>query len=344
MKSDPQSQSESENIRSEIDSTRNRMDETIDELGNRFQGRHLIDEVVGFFRRGDSDGEVGEWREKITRSANAVADSVKAHPVPLLMIGAGIAWLVYENRSSVRRSSWDDARGFDAMSEDYSPSDYESYVPPGSEGTYAAGEATEDFEGAEGESVASKAREKLSAAGSRAREKMSDLKERGREQLGAARERVADLGHRAQERGREIYGKTRERVVTTADQHPLEVGIGLLALGVIAGMAIPTPEAVTRRLSPAGDKLREASSGLLEKGKRVARAAGQAAKVEAKTQGLTLERVREQARAVGEKAEEAAANTARQEGLPVGGNTGNAAANKPTGAPSAGSTTPPRPV
>jgi hypothetical protein len=155
---------------------------------------------------------------------------------------------------------------------------------------------------------------------------------------------VADLGHRAQERGRELYGKTRERVVTTADQHPLEVGIGLLALGVIAGMAIPTPEAVTRRLSPAGDKLREASSGLLEKGRRVARAAGEAAKVEAKTQGLTLERVREQARAVGEKAEEAAANTARQEGLPVSGTSGNATGNKPTGVSPAGSSTPPRPV
>ena len=337
MKSD--AQSESEAIRSEIDSTRGRMDETIDELGDRFRGRHLIDEVVGFFRRSDSDDEVGEWREKISRSANAVADSVKAHPVPLLMIGAGIAWLVYENRSSARRSNWDESRGFDAMSEDYAPSDYEGYTGAQSEGTYATGESTEDFEGAEGTSGMAKAKEKLSAAGSRVREKMSDLTERGREQLGSARERVTDLGHRAQERSRELYGRTRERVVTTADQHPLEVGIGLLALGVIAGMAIPTPEAVTRRLSPAGEKLREASSDLVEKGKRVARAAGQAAKVEAKTQGLTLERVREQARAVGDKAEEAAANTARQEGLPVGGN----ATSKQAGTPPASGSTQPRP-
>lgn len=338
MKPDPYS--ESETLRSEIDSTRGRMDETIDELENRFRGRHLIDEVVGFFRRGDRDAEVGEWREKITHSANTVVDSVKAHPVPLLMIGAGIAWLVYENRSRARRSSLDESRGFDAMAEDYSSAGEEDYRAPRAEGSFAAGESVEHFEEGEGTSMASQAREKISSLGSEAREKVSALKERGREKLGSARERVADLGHRAQERSRQIYGKTRDRVVTTADQHPLEVGIGLLALGVIAGLAIPTPPAVTRRLAPAGNKLREASSDLVEKGKRVARAAGEAAKVEAKTQGLTLERVRDQARAVGQKAGEAAAETARQEGLPAGGS---ATGNQQPATPPAGSSAAPKP-
>jgi ElaB/YqjD/DUF883 family membrane-anchored ribosome-binding protein len=312
----PQDNPESETLRSEIDSTRGKMDETIDALENRLHGRHLIDEVVGFFRRGDHSGEVSEWREKLSRTAETVVDSVKAHPVPLIMIGAGIAWLAYENRRGSRRSS--DQDDFSYPTEDYSASDFET--EQGSVGmgeTYATGESTEEPSG-ESDTLAGRTKEKLSSLGQKAREKASDLGERTRQTLGSARERVADVSRRTADRSREIYGKTRETVSRTADRHPLELGIGLLALGVIAGMAIPTPETLTRKLAPAGNKLRETGTDLLQKGKRVAQAATEAARAEAKTQGLTLDRVREQASAVGHRASEAAADAAKQEGLPVG--------------------------
>jgi ElaB/YqjD/DUF883 family membrane-anchored ribosome-binding protein len=316
---------ESDALRSEIDSTRGRMDETIDKLENRLQGRHLVDEIVGFFRRSDSSGEVSQWKQKVSDSASSVADSVKAHPLPLLMIGAGIGWLIYQNRSSssTRSMSSEDMRNYDYSGEDYPSGDYETY------GSSSAGVGDYGSEGSTGSGLASKAselgsqaKEKLSSLGSQAREKVSGLSDRGREKLGAAKERVSEMGHQAQQRGRELYGRTRERVVTTADQHPLEVGIGFLALGVIAGMAIPTPQVVSRRLSPVAGRLREASSELIQKGKRVAQAATEAAKVEAKTQGLTLERVRDQAGSVAQKAGEAAKETAQQEGLSTGGVTG----------------------
>ena len=173
--------------------------------------------------------------------------------------------------------------------------------------------------GSSASSVAGKAKEKLAGISSQAREKVSDLTERGREKLGAAREKASQLGQDAKERGRQLYGRTREQVVNTANQHPLELGIGFLALGVIAGMAIPTPDVVTRRLNPAADKLRQAGTDLVQKGKRVAQAATEAAKAEAKTQGLTLDRVRDQASAVAQRAGEAAKDTARQEGMTTGG-------------------------
>ncbi|MEO7599870.1 MAG: hypothetical protein ABIV50_13115 [Opitutus sp.] len=314
---------ESDALRSEIDSTRGRMDDTIDALENRLQGRHLVDEIVGFFRRSDSSGEASQWKQKITDSAGSVVDSVKAHPLPLLMIGAGIGWLIYQNRSnsSSRAMSSGGGRNYDYTG--YLSDDYETY---GSASSGPEGSGSEGSSGSSGSGLADKAaelgsqaKEKLSSLGNQAREKVSDLSSRGKEKLGAAGERVSQLGHEAQKRGRELYGRTRERVVTTADQHPLEVGIGFLALGVIAGMAIPTPQVVTRRLRPVGARLREASSDLVEKGKRVAEAATQAAKVEAKSQGLTLERVRDQASAVAKKAGTAAKETAEQEGLPTGG-------------------------
>jgi hypothetical protein len=94
----PQPELESETLRSEINTTRHRMDGTIDALGNRLEGRHLVDELLGFFR--GRAGDAGRVREKITRSAetavHSVVDTVKAHPLPVIVAGAGIAWLVYE--------------------------------------------------------------------------------------------------------------------------------------------------------------------------------------------------------------------------------------------------------
>jgi len=284
------------------------MDETIDQLENRLHGRHLIDEIVGFFRRGDDNSQMGEWREKISRSAESVVDSVKAHPVPILMIGAGIAWLIYENRSSTRRLTAEERRNLDYTGEDYAPGDYESYgSATAGAGEYPAKASSDESLTEKASSLAGQAKEKLSSLGTQAREKASEVTERGREKI-----------QQAQQRSREFYEKTRERVVTTTNQHPLEIGLGFLALGVIAGMAIPTPPVVIRRLQPAAGKLREASSELVEKGKRVAQAATRAAKAEAKTQGLTVERVREKAGAVEQRAGEAATETARQEGMTAG--------------------------
>src|SRR3954470_4420051 len=109
-------------IRSDIDQTRQRMDDTMDEIGNRLQGRHLLDEILGLFRgNGNADGEGGggsELREKISRTAsnaaNSVMQTVKENPLPALVIGAGIAWMLYESRKDKGR----DASAYDTSDED----------------------------------------------------------------------------------------------------------------------------------------------------------------------------------------------------------------------------------
>src|ERR1043166_4172936 len=94
---------ETDAIRSEIDTTRRRMDQTIDALGQRLKGRHLLDEVIGFFRPKDGSSAAIEgdtMMEKIKDSAgsaaNAVVDTVKRNPIPTVLIGAGVAWAVYK--------------------------------------------------------------------------------------------------------------------------------------------------------------------------------------------------------------------------------------------------------
>jgi hypothetical protein len=103
----------------------------------------------------------------------------------------------------------------------------------------------------------------------------------------AAKQKAAQIGERASQ----TYDRTRQRVATTAEQHPLEVGLACLATGLIAGLALPTPGPIQRRIGPAAERLRErtkeAGREMMAKGRHVAQAAVGAAKEEAKAQGLT---------------------------------------------------------
>jgi hypothetical protein len=97
------------------------------------------------------------------------------------------------------------------------------------------------------------------------------------------------------------------------------VGLGCLVAGVLAGLALPTPEPVHRYAGPTVDRLRnrakDAGREWLDKGKRVGRAATDAAKTEAKNQGLSMENLRQSGKAVAQSAANAATDTARQEGM-----------------------------
>lgn len=322
------SRNETDALRSDIDLTRRRMDETMDALGDRLHGRHLVDEILGFFRRRDGDGHVttDKFKQSATAAMHSVVDTVKANPLPTLAIGAGVAWLIY----SARRNRYaPDEPDFET---EY---DYNQQLMLAEDVTYDPNvhyDRPLDYPGGEGGKLGGlkhKASEKLQHAkdaisekASVAKEKLSRVGQQARGKVQAARERAGELGARAKERTHEAYVRSRERVVTTADQHPLEVGLGCLALGLIAGLLLPTPEKVNRvageRMDRLRDRTREAGREALEKGRRVAQAASQAVQDEAQAQGLTLDRLREKAGVVADRAKEAASDTARQEGMTPG--------------------------
>ncbi len=312
----PELDQPTETLRSDIDTTRERMDETIDRLGDRLQGRHLVDEVIGFFRSSSEPGNRGaELRDKVTttarNAASSVADTVKAHPIPLLLVGAGVAWLIYENRKSSR------SRSYDSYDEEYSAYDEDLSgrvhigVPTSSsesEVEYSGGGYGASVAGAEG------------GTSDEARSRVQQLKEMSAQRLDSVRERLGSVTGRVRERGSEVYDRARSTVTTTVDQHPIAVGLGCLAAGLLIGLAVSAPEAVTRRIAPTVDRLRDralqAKNELMQKGKRVAEAASHAAREEARKQGLTPEQLKAEASAVAGRAREAATETARQEGLP----------------------------
>jgi ElaB/YqjD/DUF883 family membrane-anchored ribosome-binding protein len=319
-------------IRSDIDVTRRRMDGTMDALGDRLQPQHLLDEVLGFLRGSSTDGEsrMARMREKVAHSCDSamhsVVNTVKENPMPALVIGAGVAWLIYSSRhQSAGRydvesySAEDAAMRFDPDEHYDRPLDYPA-------GGYSSTTGTETQWNEQGESklgeIKHKLADKASAATGQVKEKLSHAGEAAREKMGALRDRAGEVSTRVRESTREAYSRTRERVATTADQHPLEVGLVALAAGLITGLALHTPATVNRKLGPTADRLRdrtrEAGNEMLQKGKRVAEAAVSAVKDEAQAQGLTPDRLREKASAVGDRAREAGMQSAQREGLTPG--------------------------
>ena len=324
---------ETEAIRSDIDVTRRRMDDTMDALGDRLQPRHLLDEVLGFLRGNSSDGEtrLTHMREKLTQTCDtamhSVVDSVKKNPMPALVIGAGVAWLIYSTRRE-KTSGYDieDYSAEDAAKR-YDPDlhyDRPLEYPSKTDAEVPTSDWNEQGESKLGE-IKDTISEKASSAKEKVKEKISHAGEAARAKLGAIQERAGEMTERVRDTTREAYSRTRERVTTTADQHPLEVGLVALAAGLIAGLAMPTPNAVNRKIGPAADRLRDrtrqAGTEMLEKGKRVAEAAATAVKEEAQAQGLTPEALRDKATAVADRAREAGKQTAEQEGLTPGSET-----------------------
>jgi ElaB/YqjD/DUF883 family membrane-anchored ribosome-binding protein len=340
------------------------MDDTMDALGERLRPRHLLDELLGFLRGGDSDGgesRLEHYKEKLSESCNTaahnVSDVVKKNPVPLLLIGAGIGWMIYQNRreSSPHSSMDPNLYSDDSTSQSilYDPDPEMSYDPdlhydrpleyPSAQNTGAAGyrSSTGAASGAQSGSASSnpgggsklgdmkgKIGEKASAVSHQMRDKLAGVGEAAKERVGALRERAGEMTARARDGTRQVYSRARTQVVTTADQHPLEVGLVALAAGLIAGLMLPTPNVINRRVGPMADRLRtrtrERGAEMLDKGKRVAEAAMHAVKDEAQAQGLTPEGLREKAAAVADRAKEAGEQTARQEGL-----TSESAGNRP---------------
>lgn len=108
----------SDAIRSEIEQTLSRMDDTLDELGTRLRPGQLIGGVFSFFRgeRSPVEEEIASEREGAAVSAGNAGGAAEKRPVnwrrligPSALLIAGVAWMVFEeerktSRPAVRRS------------------------------------------------------------------------------------------------------------------------------------------------------------------------------------------------------------------------------------------------
>jgi ElaB/YqjD/DUF883 family membrane-anchored ribosome-binding protein len=313
-------------IESDIRQTRGRMDATLDELSDRLSARSLLNSALDWWEsRGVGSRPVGATKD----TYQSVARYVKENPIPSLLVGAGVAWMIIEATTE------DDDKGDIAGRVDfpYEGSTASSYRAEFPETQMESGGGSGLVENAKNK--LGEAKEAVSGVAGTVKEKVAAVGE-------AASQTAEELGHRAQNVyqqssstaltvGRNLqrgYQSSAAQLENAMEEYPLAVGIGFAALGALIGVLLPRTRQEDELVGEQSDQLvkatKEKGEELLQRGKAVAQRVSESALEEAGQQGFTPEavgdKISEFAGKVGEvvqKAKEEAGTAAKDEKLTV---------------------------
>jgi ElaB/YqjD/DUF883 family membrane-anchored ribosome-binding protein len=128
---------------------------------------------------------------------------------------------------------------------------------------------------------------KVSGTATRAKEAMVGTASRAGDAMSDTTSRVGD----ATPSGGQVKQQAK-RAVGLAQENPLGLAVGAVALGFLAGLAVPSTRVENERLGPVADqvkdKVKETGQEALDRGKQVAQEAASSAADTAKRQGREL--------------------------------------------------------
>ena len=268
---DPGSKSAAE-IERDVQRSRADIEHTLDAIQERLSPGQLVDQAIGYFRGGRG-----------VDFARNLGNSIAANPIPVALMGVGLAWMMLGQRSA-RADDHGDPRYWD---EDLDPVE-EHYAGFAEESMAYLGTEVESGGGFG---------EDLKEAGRTARDKVGELGERARdagaqarEHIGRARAGVADRAHDARERAGYYGRRAKQGMLRSLDEQPLVLGAIGLAIGAALGAALPPTETEDELMGETRDQaLRHATRAGREQAGKVREVAGAvvaAARDEAGRQGL----------------------------------------------------------
>lgn len=264
---------ETDRIEAELNQSRSKLSETLDALGNKLSPDQIASEVAGMAK------------EQARKVANGVTRQVRENPVPLLLIGAGVALLVYNNRksiaSSVNADDWSTDRRYRSIEEArwatprmpnetddaYNDRVHEAYA--GALGLkQKAGEALSEFKSRVLSAVdtakhaAADARDRISSAISGGAHYVSDK----------ATDSARYISHKASDSAQYVGRKASQARHYTEDayqENPLAIGAMLLGVGALIGILTPLSQPEREGLRGVADKAARAGADLADRGVRM---------------------------------------------------------------------------
>jgi ElaB/YqjD/DUF883 family membrane-anchored ribosome-binding protein len=329
-------QPSSAELRSEIERTRAEMDQTFDALERKMTPGQILEEVWFLTRGGTRAGASKLWQV------------AREHPLPATVIGLGVGWMLVEStrgdggsssgayaraRGGAGRGTWsgrtslhDSSAGYGVYPESYNTGYQESWESESGSGlkdrvSSAAGSVKD---------AAAHAKDSVTGAASSAGHKVADV-------AGSVREHASDLGHKTREKASDLGYRTREKASELKyrtqyqarraqtgfwqmmEENPLAVGVATLALGVLAGLSLPSTRREDELLGETRDrmvdKIEEVGREALDKGKHIAETAVDTLKDEAESAGLTASNLADKVREVGRHTTEAVKEEAKSQNL-----------------------------
>jgi ElaB/YqjD/DUF883 family membrane-anchored ribosome-binding protein len=267
----------------DIEATRARMGQDIDELSEKLRPGHLAQSAVQ---------SVGQ---RARRTGSRMGGFFRENAGPMAAIGIGVSWLVAQQRSNRGVSG-------DRMAR---------YAYQGSERRISRYQDRRGL-GARVGRVASEARESVSNVAGTVADRAGEVVGRAQERVGElgseARERMQELGSRAQEQTRRV----RSGFERTLEDNPLVIAAGAGVLGLALGLLLPGTRREDEMLGPVRDRLADRAEETVERVKEAAVDAAQEVKETAQAEiaerGPELkETVQDMGRRVTGKAKESAA-------------------------------------
>jgi ElaB/YqjD/DUF883 family membrane-anchored ribosome-binding protein len=230
-----------EEIEREIEETRNRMSQNIDELGDRLNPDNLKHEAKSAIRHVAQDA-VSTVGEQARRTGSRLVDVIREYPLPVIAVGAGVTWLLTQRSHS-------DVSG-DRMAR---------YAYTGPE--RRQGDSWQHGSGIKGR--VSEVKEKVSEA-------TSGIADRASELARGTQERMGDIGSQARRRTRRV----KTNLEHAAGENPLIVAIGATIVGLVLGLLLPGTKRENELMGPARDRLMDRAENTAERVKDAATEAG----------------------------------------------------------------------
>jgi ElaB/YqjD/DUF883 family membrane-anchored ribosome-binding protein len=274
--SDAESRTEKspEEIEREIEETRNRMSQNIDELGDRLSPDHLKNEAKEKIRNA-AQGAVTNVGEQARRTGNRLVDVIRENPLPVIAVGAGVTWLLRQRSNS-------DVSGNRMARYSYTGPDRRQYEGGQYEGRYREGRQYEgnlyrggEFEGGEsGRGMRDRVGGAVSGAKEKMSEKASGIAEKAGELASGTQERIGELGERA----RRQTDRVRTNLEHVSQENPLVVAIGATVIGLALGLLLPGTERENELMGTTRDELVDRAQNTAERVKDAAAEAGREVK------------------------------------------------------------------
>jgi ElaB/YqjD/DUF883 family membrane-anchored ribosome-binding protein len=244
-----------EEIEREIEETRNRMSQNIDELGDRLRPESLKQDAKDAIRNVAQDA-VSNVGEQARRTGSRLVDVIRENPLPVIAVGAGVTWLLTQRSSS-----------------DVSGNRMARYAYTGPERRQG-----------EGWQHGSGIRERVGGAVSGVKEKVSGT-------ASGIAERAGELASGTQEKVGELRGQARiqtRRVKTNlehaAEENPLMMALGATIVGLALGLLLPGTDRENELMGSARDQLVDRAEKTAERVKDAATEAGREVKEAVQTE------------------------------------------------------------
>lgn len=280
-----------ENIERDIEETRSRMSQNIDELGDRLSPENLKQEAKSAIRHVAQDA-VSNVGEQARRTGTRLVDVIRENPLPVIAVGAGVTWLLTQRSQS-----------------GISGNRMARYA-------YTGAERRQGESWQQGGGIRARVGEAVSGVKDTVSEAASGIADRAGQVAGEAE----DLKNRAQGRLGEFGGQARrqtERLKTNlehaAEENPLMIGIGAAILGLALGLLLPGTERENELMGQTRDQLVDRAENTAERVKDAAVEAGREVKETVKAEiSARAPEVKEAIQQAGQNVKEQVKQSARK--------------------------------